>query len=968
VGESLDQFEDWVNKKRINGQLLSASGRSAEAVHVIPVVVHILHQGEEYGEGSNVPNEQVFSQIEILNRDFRRKNADTTDTRPEFAPFGADAEIEFVLAKRDPSGSPTTGIVRARASKDAYAIGEEEELSRVSYWPPEQYLNVWVTNLRSGLLGFAQFPVSDLGGLNQYVSNKLLPDGVTVDYEYFGEGFNADDFSKGRTATHEIGHFLGLRHIWGDGGCGASDYCEDTPPMDGASSSAMCQLSRSTCGSLDMIENFMDYSPDVCMNIFTLDQRERMRAVLENSPRRASLLTSSALMAPALVANDLAITRIIEPTGGICSARFTPSIEIKNTGTNAVQEFEVRLLIDGTLSNSRRVQATVPSGGSYTVTFDEVVFQQGGLYQFTFDIVSVNGGVDGNGENDTEIVNSSYQRLAILPLLENFEGTSLQFVSKTDSPAGAFGEVSTAPKGTGTNLGMKFQNFGAPVEQFGAWQILLSPIIDLLKYPSITINFDYAYGHDGLTNSDGLLVVVSTDCGNTFTYDGLIFQRFGAGLATANIEAGEEYIPAGPADWRQVQLSLNGYRGEDKIQIAFIAQSGLGNNVYLDNLRISSNTLADYDIGITDLTGLPYLSCITSPRPSVYVRNFGNETIESFEVSYTIGDAIETLTIENISLFTGESMEVPLEQGQLSDGDYTVSVELTSPNGFSDQRPSDNSLESEFHIRSETDVLPLRETFDANRSANESTLYRINNGDERTWQIQDDSSFGAGNKVARMTSYDLDVLGDEFWLATRVLSLENTSQASMKFKLSYAKRTNRSERLRVMVSVDCGINFSDVVFDKRGSELAVTESDEFWTPSSASDWSTEFIDLTDYAGRRNVVVAIVATNGHGNNLYLDDVEFFLSSTPTAEITLEELIRVFPNPAKGEINVTFNLPERQTVILRMQDVRGKIVFEKEYPNTLNQTYQLSTVNENNGLYLIHVITGNDAAVQRVILRH
>ncbi|MEQ8808093.1 MAG: choice-of-anchor J domain-containing protein, partial [Imperialibacter sp.] len=212
------------------------------------------------------------------------------------------------------------------------------------------------------------------------------------------------------------------------------------------------------------------------------------------------------------------------------------------------------------------------------------------------------------------------------------------------------------------------------------------------------------------------------------------------------------------------------------------------------------------------------------------------------------------------------------------------------------------------------------------------------------------------------------VLGDEFWLVTKVLDLDEVDEASMSFKLSYAKRENRSERLRVMVSVDCGINFRDVVYDKRGSDLAITESEEFWAPSTSDDWKRETIDLSAYAGHSSVVVAIVGTNGNGNNMYLDDIEFYLSGEPTPVFPVEDLIRLFPNPAKEVINVAFSLAERQTVTLRMQDVRGRVYFEKEYPNTLNQIYQLTTVNEATGMYLIQAITKDKVTAQRVIIRH
>lgn len=968
LGESAQGFESWVHSRLEQRRLNFASGRIAETVYTIPVVVHILHQGEAYGEESNIPIEQVFSQIELLNQDFRRLNADAADTREQFVPVAADVQIEFVLAKTDPEGLPTEGIVRTRAGRDSYAIGEEEELRKVSYWPSEEYLNIWVTTLRSGLLGFAQFPVSDLVGLQENTSNKFLPDGVTIDYEYFGEGYNAADFSKGRTATHEIGHYFGLRHIWGDGGCGADDFCEDTPPQDGPASSASCQLTRASCNTLDMIENFMDYSPDVCMNIFTLNQKERMRTVLENSPRRLSLLTSNGALAPISVANDLGIREITNPLGGICNARFIPEVVVRNYGTNTITQFEIAVVINGVEWDSRTIAASLPPLATYTVTFDEVLLEQSGIYNTSFNILNVNSALDGNPSNNNKSVAATYQRLITLPFLETFEDAELQLLSKTDNQDKPFAFIQTTPKEVADNLAMKFDYAGSDSTQFGSWEMLLSPIIDLTKYPSFTIDFDYAYGHDGANNADGLIVALSGDCGTTIDPDNIVFRRFGANLATTNIEPEEDFIPSGPAEWRKASITVNNFRDSDRVQVIFIAQNGLGNSLFLDDIRISSNNLADYDIGITELKNLPFVSCINRPVASVEVRNFGRLPVANFTLTYARGEISQQVLVSNLFLNTGQSVEIPLELGELEDGPYTLSLSVSQPNGSTDQRTSDNSLSKLFHVRTSTETIPFRETFASSRTGEEDFLHRLINEDGRTWQLQNDESLGAGNRVVRMTSFDLTALGDEFWLATKVLDLDNAREASMSFKLSYAKRANRSERLRVMVSGDCGITFGDIVYDKRGSDLAITDSETFWTPESADDWRTESIDLSAYAGKSNVVVTLVATNGNGNNMYLDDIEFYLSSEPTPPLLTNDLILVYPNPAKGIINIAFDLPQRQTVIVRLQDVRGRIFFEKEYPNTLNQVYQLTTINENNGLYIIQVITPSRVTAQRVIIRH
>ena len=269
---------------------------SSEPIYRIPVVVHIIHNTASGAIGgrknTNIPDSQIISQINILNQDFRRMSG-----TPGFNddPVGADTRIEFCLASRDPEGNETSGIVRVYNAKAIWAVHEVAQLSKLSYWPSNQYLNVWVTDLPSGTLGFAQFPeVSGVPGLSGPYSEAT--DGVVIDYEYFGnQGYLIRNYEMGRTTTHEVGHWLGLRHIWGDRFCG-TDYVDDTPVDAGANETGTCQDS-SDCNkdgiyTLDMSNNYMDYSFDACMNIFTEGQKMRMRTVIETSTRRRDLLNS----------------------------------------------------------------------------------------------------------------------------------------------------------------------------------------------------------------------------------------------------------------------------------------------------------------------------------------------------------------------------------------------------------------------------------------------------------------------------------------------------------------------------------------------------------------------------------------------------------------------------------------------------------------------------------------------------
>ncbi|MBY8962900.1 T9SS type A sorting domain-containing protein [Flavobacterium sp. D11R37] len=297
-----DEFEQWIAQKITARKTKSAAtGQSTTEVITIPIVVHVVHNGDFLGTNENIADAQVLSQITVLNQDYRRMLG-----TPGYNsnPVGADVQIEFCLAQVDPDGQPTTGIDRVNMNLASWSESQVEDVLKPStIWDPTRYFNIWVCNFGSDLsdvLGYAQFPSqSGLNGLNNY-EGSASTDGVIIGYKYFGsqsiypQGDYQAPYNRGRTTTHEIGHALGLLHIWGNSwsnnSCSFSDYCDDTPASNGPNSGCSQHYS---CTSYDMIENYMDYTYDSCMNIFTQDQKERILAVLDNSPRRASLKTST---------------------------------------------------------------------------------------------------------------------------------------------------------------------------------------------------------------------------------------------------------------------------------------------------------------------------------------------------------------------------------------------------------------------------------------------------------------------------------------------------------------------------------------------------------------------------------------------------------------------------------------------------------------------------------------------------
>jgi gliding motility-associated-like protein len=295
--EDEDDFENWLRQNLIPRRRLGTGQREAATSYKIPVVVHVVHNGELINQGTNIPASQVASQIEVLNKDFKRLNTDAANTLTEFLPVAGSMNIEFVLAELDPEGQPSAGINRVQGTKVLWTINDDKELKSLSYWPATDYLNIWVCNLDE-YVGYSQFPISSLAGLENSSTNSLT-DGVVISHRAFGSEDNGvfdlyPAFNKGRTTTHELAHFFGLRHLWGDkDDCLGTDYVDDTPPQQRATQGCPAAPEKQ-CPPENpvntMFQNYLDITDDNCQNLFTIGQIQRMATVLENSPRRASLL------------------------------------------------------------------------------------------------------------------------------------------------------------------------------------------------------------------------------------------------------------------------------------------------------------------------------------------------------------------------------------------------------------------------------------------------------------------------------------------------------------------------------------------------------------------------------------------------------------------------------------------------------------------------------------------------------
>lgn len=403
------EYEDWLRPKieaYKASRLLNPD--ETNVVLTIPVVVHVFNNGEPIGTGPNITDAQINSQITVMNIDYRNLAGSTI-------PAAADVEVEFCLAQQDPNGLPTDGINRVNIGQNGItetslpdAQNQMDALKPSSIWDPSKYMNMWSVafNGGSGLLGYAQFP----GG-------PANTDGVVSDYRFFGSSDYDDGsfilsapFDKGRTMTHEVGHFLGLYHTFQDGTCTddytTGDLCADTPGV--ATANYNCPTGTDSCptppGNPDMIENYMDYTDDACMDTFTADQKARIVTTLNNSTNRMELVTSIGCDAPVIYDLDGQINFGNLNIINCGSTSITPEIIITNRGNNTLTSASIDYYADSDTPTTYNWTGSLALGETDTVTLPTINLTIG-AHTFNAELIAPNGGTDEQTGNNVIATN-----------------------------------------------------------------------------------------------------------------------------------------------------------------------------------------------------------------------------------------------------------------------------------------------------------------------------------------------------------------------------------------------------------------------------------------------------------------------------------------------------------------------------------------------------------------------------------
>jgi PKD repeat protein len=562
------------------------------APYIIPVVFHVIHN---YGV-ENISDAQIHDAIEQVNIQLRKLNSDTTDIVPAFQSIAADTEIEIRLAQIDPSGNCTSGITRT-VSPLTY-IGDHSVKSLIQ-WPPDQYLNIYVCWDAAGLAGHALLP-SAADTIAQW-------DGIVMKHNYVGT-IGTSDYFRRTVVTHEIGHYLNLQHIWGGnnipnyfylpvadaGNCVHDDDVADTPETIGWQS---CNLSGQSCGTLDNVQNYMDYA--YCARMFTEGQKLRMHATL-NSPiaNRNNLWQAANLTTTGTDGNVY-----------LCEAKFTSNKTVVCQGQSV--NFS-----DLTYHGATSWFWEISGPGNMTSANQNPSFTFNTLGKYNVTLYASNG-TDTVSTTLTDYITviPNTGGTTVSPIVEGFENQqSFDDLWLLESPNDGH-QWDFYNGGYSSPTGFYIDNFNISA---GRKYSIVSKPINLSGIPNIVVDFNYAFARKQSNDDDKLRILVSTNCGDTWTQRKML--RGLTTLPTVNDEPNVPFFPTGDSDWGyDIVTTITSSFITGNFRLKFEFESAGGNNIFLDNIRI-------YDPATTAIYTFERDDLVVYPNPA-------NETltIENFD-------------------------------------------------------------------------------------------------------------------------------------------------------------------------------------------------------------------------------------------------------------------------------------------------------------------------------------------------
>lgn len=612
---------------------------ASAAAYTIPVVFHILHT---YGS-ENISDDQIKDAIIVLNRDFNKQNADTANIVAAFQSIAANVGIEFKLAQLDPNGNCTNGIDRIYTPLTN--VGDDD--AKLNVWPRDQYLNIWVVkNISSGAAGYSMYPGSVSGFQGEAV------DGVMILSTYVGS-IGTSSISHSRSLTHEVGHWLNLRHTWGNtnspgvaSNCNGSDNVADTPTTIGWTS---CNLNGASCSSpIDNVQNYMEYS--YCSNMFTEGQKNRMLSALTSTNTQNNASRNNLWTAANLAATGVNNTSVCAPMADFYAE--TPQVCVNST---------VNFFDNTNLAEANSWSWSFPGGNPATSTIQNptVQYATAGAYEVSLTVTNANGSNSITKTNYVQILPSTAD-ITTPSFSESFETLTINAASNwtiNNVDGGSAWAITSTAAYTG-NKSIRLSNINNTP---GSIDEFITPSIDLTQFTNPRLYYRIAYasltGTAGVDfQSNSLQILSSTDCGKTW---GLRRNYSETGMATVAAQ-NSAFTPTSQGQWRLDNINLSLFAGYNNVQFKFKFEAGEGNNIFIDDINMNPTT------NLSELDEL-------NNNFNIFPNPADNEAIIYFTT--------ETLAQVKVKLIDVLGKEVYAEQlNNLNSGNHNIAIDKSKLN------------------------------------------------------------------------------------------------------------------------------------------------------------------------------------------------------------------------------------------------------------------------------------------------
>ena len=648
-----------------------------------------------------------------------------------------------------------------------------------------------------------------------------------------------------------------------------------------------------------------------------------------------------------------------------CTNLIAPVIRFGNTGSSTITS----LTITYSLNNAPSV--AIPWKGNLlpyeetVVNLPAIVFPDGKA-TFNVSLSNANGIlVDDNPSNDALSVSTNIGIGNMLPFAESFEDIDFpptNWILNSNSPTAANWEQSLIGAKSGKQSA-SFSNFN--LNEIGTVAELRSPVISLNGLNGATLSFFTATAIVDANKSDTLEVLVSQDCGVTYTS---VFKKSGKDLTNKTNLAVQSYVPDS-SDWKKSSINLNNFTSTGKIIVLFKNRSGNGNTLFLDDVNINGYNLPKTDLVIESIIHPVEFICTPTLQPSFRLSNGGKDTLKSAVFSYNYDtDPSQTINWSGL-LSNGNSTTFNLPTKTLTAGNHQIKIISKTPNGLTDDNPLNDTLVYNFQVKS-AQALPIKEGFEG--SSFPPPQWNVLNPDKSiTWEKTNIAS-KTGSTSLVINSFAYNSLQQQDVLVSPLLKVEKADSILLRFQTAYLSGTDNSkgqDTLEVILSTDCGLNFTSI-YKKWGKDLetvgnVVPALIGNFIPKNINQWREETINLTTLLPvNTNFIVAFKHTNNKGNNLYIDDIQLFAKNV--SDKLIKNGYGITPNPFQNQIVVQHYPDAKGLKAIELFSSSGQRVYHCDYNIGLAPTQiDIKLNNLPSGMYLIKLTYANKVVTEKIL---